>query len=523
MKPGFSYSRAEPYVFFAVLLVSTWPALMAPYFATLDGPAHLYNSVLLNDYSGNEVIRQYYRVSQTLSPNLFNHVFYAFFNLLFEARISEKIFIVFYFLAFPLSLRYFIKSYNPQNAFLSLLGIPLSHSCLLYMGFFNFSVSFVFMFMAIAYYYRHMYRKETVNLPRYVWLFVFISLIYISNVLCFVYALAVLGIYELHSINGFYRNHLKQLILPRLLKDIAVVLPALLCLLYFYTRMDFPPDDSHNNFKELCGFITDFKSLLVYDRGSDVFYTRILLLVLAFLSVYTAIKHLKVLRSLLQTHTDSLLFLGLTLAVLIAYFKIPNGSNAGMMTDRLCNLLFVSLLLWIACQKQTVYPKVLSLVIIIPHFFLWNIHTKTQKHYNEVAAHVAESGKYMDANSVVLPVNVLSRWFFVTHHAIDYAATTGNPLIMLDNYEAVMPWFPLNWNLDHMPRLTLNHKDQIAHTYWPPIDRQFPVKEIDYVYLLGDIHDLEEEKWTELKMNLDSAYVPHHMDPANKIFIFKHK
>src|SRR6185503_15922262 len=93
----------------------------------------------------------------TPSPNLFDHYFLAFLRTFFEARICEKILVLVYFFAFPLSVRYLIKQFNPSNLFLSLFAIPLSHSVLFYLGFFNYSYSFIFLFLSIGFYYSNFY------------------------------------------------------------------------------------------------------------------------------------------------------------------------------------------------------------------------------------------------------------------------------------------------------------------------------------------------------------------------------
>ncbi len=515
-------TRIEPYVFWTVLLISVFPVLSNTYFATLDGPAHAYNARLLTHYASNPVISTYYSLNATPSPNLFGHLSLSFLNLLFSSVISEKIMVIFYFISFPLSFRYFVKCYNPQHIFFSLIAIPLSHSCLMYMGFYNFSIAFTFMFLAMGLYYSSMYRKETVRPLHYLMLFVLISLTYLSGVLSFVYVLAVIAMQELHHVLMAYKSVPKQRIISRLCTLLIIVLPASICLLVFYNKMQFPGDTTPNNPISLLRFLFYFKSLTVYDVASDKLYTRTLLAVILFLTGYILLKYRQAFGPFLKQHPGSLIFLLATLFILVSYFLIPNGSSAGMMTDRLCNLFFISLTLWIGSQQNIQLPKFVSIAILIPHFFLLNIHSKEQKDYSKLAVNINRSAEHIEKNSVVLPVNLLQKWLFVTSHFPNYLGSE-KPLIILDNYEAVMPWFPLNWDLEKMPRLTLNHKEHISMTYWPKSNQAITSKEIDYVYVLGDLHDLEEEQWLELKSNLDSAYVAGYLDPENKISIYKHK
>jgi hypothetical protein len=517
-----AYTRIEPYVFMAVLLISVFPLFSTTYFPTLDGPAHLYNARLLGHYASNATISTFFSVNYTPSPNLFGHVSLYILDHVFSSAVSEKIIVLFYFLSFPLGFRYFMRSYSRENLFFSLIAIPLSHSCLMYMGFYNFSISFSFMFFALGLYHSRFYKTSSIRPVHYFLLFLLISLTYFSNVMCFLYLLAALFLYELKVISALYKSGQAKFISGRILKMALTALPAGICLLIFYSNIKFQPDTTSNNMPELWKFLSYFKSLVVYLVQTDALYLRVILGALLVLIVWIMVMYFRSAKPFFKTQFGNLIFLALTAIVFIAYFRIPNGSGAGMMTDRLCNLFFVSLALWIGSQEHIRLPKLLSLAIIIPHFYLLNIHRKEQQNYDRFAVNVTASAQFIEPNSTVLPVNFLHRWFFVTNHFPDYLGTQ-KPLIILDNYEAVMPWFLLNWDLQKMPYLTFNGKDTIANTWWPKGNKSISIKEIDYVYLLGDPNDLTEPQWQELKVNLDSAYTLCYINQKDLISIYKHR
>lgn len=517
-----AFARIEPFVFIAVLLASVLPLFGTTYFPTLDGPAHVYNARLMTHYASNPVISNYFSLNDTPSPNLFGHLALYILDQVFSSAISEKIIVVFYFLVFPLGFRYFMKSYSRENLFFSLIAIPLSHSCLMYMGFYNFSVSFAFMFFALGLYHRAIYPALPARPLHYVLLFLLISLTYFSNVLCFVYLLGAIGLYEIQANVRLYKNGEVRLIARRIFIMVLVVLPAGICLLIFYMTIAFAPDTTANDPLLLLNYLSYFKSLTVYVEEADTSYTRALLAVPVVATFWIAVMYFRRAKALLNVQWDKLVFLALTAIVLLAYFGIPNGSGAGMMTDRLCNLFFVSLALWIGSQRHIRLPKVLSLAILVPHFCLLSSHHKEQRNYDAFARNITASAQYIAPNSTVLPVNFLHRWLFVTAHFPDYLGTE-KPLIILDNYEAVMPWFPVNWNNKHMPKLRLNGKDTIANTWWPKGTKSVSTKEIDYVYLLGDPHDLNEPQWQELKVNLESAYTLSYINKKDLISIYRHR
>lgn len=520
LKPA--YRRIEPCIFLVVLVASVLPLFSTTYFPTLDGPAHLYNARLLTHYSSESVLSTYFSLNHTPSPNFFGHIALYALDHVFSSAVSEKILVFFYFLSFPLGFRYFIKSYGPHNLFLSLLAIPLSHSCLMYMGFYNFSISFSFMFFGLGLYHSKIYSSDSAKPLHYIVMFLLVSLCYLSNVLCFVYLLTALSIYELQAIARLFQNGLQRLIAWRMARMILIALPALICLAVFYSRMQFQGDSVPNDPVQLFKYLIYFKSLTVYFVDSDAPYTRVLLASMGILVIYIMVLYFRTRTSFFKKQFDSLVFLLLTIALLILYFWIPNGSGAGMMTDRLCNMLFVSLALWMGSQQHIHLPKLVSPAIIIPHFFLQNIHHKEQKSYDVIAKNITASAQHIQPNSTVLSVNFLQRWMFVTVHFPNYLGAE-KPLVLLDNYEAVMPWFPLNWDLEKMPRLSLNGQEKIAGIWWPESNQPLPKKEIDYVYLLGDPNDLNEAQWKELKDNLESGYVPCYIHKTDMISIYKHR
>lgn len=190
----------ERFLFFTALFISTWFLFQHSFNPTKDGPAHLHNANQIANYFSNEQIRDYYRLDWTPVPNLFSHAVMAALQSFLPGAVTEKIFLLFYFIFFPLSLRYLIKVYSPGNVILSLIGIPLSHSFLFYQGFYNYCISFAFLFLALAYYRLKIYSVERPGVARYLGLFLLIALTYFSGILAYAYLLIILMVMELRTV-----------------------------------------------------------------------------------------------------------------------------------------------------------------------------------------------------------------------------------------------------------------------------------------------------------------------------------
>ncbi len=518
----FSNSLIEKCIFFIALLLSVLPAIVNHFYPTLDGPSHIYNSKLLTYYFSNSTVNQFFNLNKTPSPNLFSHAFLTFFVTIFSSAVAEKILVLSYFILFPVSLRFLIKKYNPSSVGLSLLAIPLSHAALFYFGFYNFSISVIFLMFGIGFYYNNIYKKNQVHYTRYLMLFLLITVTYFSAILSYFCLLALLSVYELRAIYKLRKQH-STLWKTRLYTNILMVLPTLLCFLFFKYRVTFPAGGDAIPFTTLLSNLLAFKSLIVYGFPEETLYSTLFSMILLFLVGYVAAENKFNLKFLLVKNFDSTIFLLLTMFTLVLYFIVPDGSQAGMMSDRFLYLFSVFLIFWIVCQQNIIYPKMFGLVFLIPHFLLLQLHSKKINEYNELVVAIANSAAHIKENSTVLPVNLLTKWMFSVAHFPNYLGI-NKPLIILENYEADMPWFPLNWDKNKMPYLTLNGKSNVNGVSWITAKDSSHKKEIDYIYILGEINDITtQENWHDLNVDMDNAYRLHFADKRHNIYLYKHK
>src|SRR5687768_6062047 len=98
---------AEPLIFYAVLLLNLLPLLVFKFYPSLDGPAHLYNSLLIPEMlKGNEVLESMLKFNSEPVPNWSGHFILSFFNLFLPGWLAEKMLLIFYVTGLPLSFRY---------------------------------------------------------------------------------------------------------------------------------------------------------------------------------------------------------------------------------------------------------------------------------------------------------------------------------------------------------------------------------------------------------------------------------
>ena len=79
-------------------------------------------------------------------------------------------------------------------------------------------------------------------------------------------------------------------------------------------------------------------------------------------------------------------------------------------------------------------------------------------------------------------------------------------MVILENYEANVRWFPLKWDMEKMPKLLLGSKNHIGDMYWISNENSSNEKKIDYVLVYGNTSKIDNEKYAELKTELETFY-----------------
>jgi len=140
-------------LFYIGLSLNVWVICHFEFFGGNDGPSHLYYSRIITYLlSGNAFISKYFMLNHLPAPNLTDHYILALFDVFFRSAISEKLLLLIFVVGFPLIFRKIIKKYNPEGIAASSFIIPFTYCTLLYLGAYNFCISFTFLFIAIYYY-----------------------------------------------------------------------------------------------------------------------------------------------------------------------------------------------------------------------------------------------------------------------------------------------------------------------------------------------------------------------------------
>jgi hypothetical protein len=527
-------TRYEKWFFGFFVLFNLLPVLTHTHFVTLDGPAHLYNSNLINSllFDVDRTLHGYFTFNEKLLPNWSGHFLLSLCNYFFSSIAAEKIVVLFYLVALPYSFRVLVKTLAPVNVLTSYFIFPFSYSMAFLMGFYNFSIALIFLFFTFSYWIK--IKDQKINLGKIFCLFFLFLATYFSHAILFGILLFFIGISILFDfVNAFFQapKNPKKTILKVFQKAGVILMSSSLALVLFvsyFLSIPATTGTTYLPFSELMENIHHIRSIIAFDSeyegkyAAKLFYLLIILLLVGFYQKMKMIKNQK------KNPVDYKPLFGwpgywvvITLSILGLYFAFPDSdSYAGFVSVRLELLFFLSLLLLISTLN---FPKGI-LFVGITLASLYNI--KLNKRYSQVfsqstsvAADCYRAAKLIKKNSIVLTLNYSNVWFY--GHLANYLGA-DKPLIILDNYECTNHYFPLRWNYTALPSIQLagTKHDHYFCSEWVS-NESHPTQQIDYVFVLGNLDTRTDTCATNLLATITENY--YRISKTENYTLFRYK
>lgn len=463
------------------------------YLASLDGPAHLYNSILLKEVlSGNTHITEFHEWNSFLTPNLFSNVYLAGLLAIFPLLSAIKIFYVsllFLLLAGPYL--FFRSHQRAWPFFLSLAFTLLFNAFLLNLGFYNFSFSVAFLFLALYALQRY---QSTFKLKYLSLLFSTSALMYYANGFTFMVFAAywfLLVLTELLPLIG-KREERGALFRTKAL-PLLLLLPFVWMFLNFSAKVQLENTWQTSNFTDKWNNLKDFTSFITYIKETEVSTAGFILILMTMAFALCVILRFLVKTKGLVRHDIFLLF-----ALIFAglYFFVPDGFSVGMMSARLQYFVYVFALIWILLQPFKGLTHLLALVIFyysVSHFR--QFHQEIRFNLNQNAAKVAELSKRIMAGKTIASFNYSENW--LEAHYADYLGLHSGAVV-LENYEASVGWFPLVWKQAVTNYHIGTESSGLAVSINPNAAQ---TKAADYVFVYGNLLKFKEDSLVHVTVN----------------------
>lgn len=139
-----------------------------------------------------------------------------------------------------------------------------------------------------------------------------------------------------------------------------------------------------------------------------------------------------------------------------------------MMSDRYCLILFMFGISWILLRTINVkFNYFIVLVMLTLHFVMLFKHLNgSLKQLDKDAIIIKQADRYIRENSIVLTINFSDNWLEI--HFSNYLGVE-EPMVILENYEASVSWFPILWNKQNFPIELLTNRNSISSIRGPNI------------------------------------------------------
>ncbi len=460
--------KYERYLFHLLLLLALSIIVIPKYYITGDGGSHVYNAKVLFDYVLNherDFYKEFYSINRSIDPNWMSHLSIGFFLQMFPPWLSDKLFQIVYVITFAFGFRFFIKSIERNNGFLSFLLFPFLFTLPFQQGFYNYSFALAMMFYTVGFYIRV---KDNLDNSLYqLILSLLLLMTAFSHGMPAIYAMMIIFlIWITEHYYFFFPINLKK-IMYAISQLILVFLPSIFMILLFLAKRGFGTEPHiWSKTKKLIEFFKMYTSQSTrHEEMYPAVACGVLLLVFLVVLFFTRTKV-----NISKRNTVGYVFVFMTVFTIFSYITSPHSiGGAGSIDIRLAFLPPLFLLLFFATKNWSDFAKRIFIIcsFIISISFLVIRFPYVMK-ANHIGKEIMTASDVIKDKSVVLNLH-FDDWQQLENgkdslfhkdgsfiHFSDFiGAQSDKHLIMLMNYEAEINYFPVNWQADKNPRTTI--------------------------------------------------------------------
>ena len=445
--------HAEKYLFLSLVAVHLLPVILLEYFVTHDGPAHVYSASIIDRLLSGDLLSAYFYIFNPFPvPNWLGHALLSFLNLFLNGNVSERIIICLYIAGLPVSFRYFLLALNPSAQWASYLCFPFIYSLLFYLGFYNFLLGMPVLFFSLTFLIRHENNLSRKSL-------IAIALLGLLLYFCHLFALAffILAAAALAATDFFNalrekkpKDFFKQIYRKAQWLLIALTPCTLLMLGFLITHREKGDTFGAMIKSEALYNLFIARPLITLRFDVELDYAVTISCAFWLLLLYSIVSFSRNLR-----FEKKSVLLVISVLLLIAYFFVPDQLGSGsFVSHRLLMFFYLFALLWIGTNAIPKPVRISSsfFFVLISVIFL-SYHYEESKSLSNDAREFVSAADSIKTGSVVLPVGYSGNWM---HANVSNYISADKNIVMLDNYEAAMPHFPLEWKKEANPYTGMN-------------------------------------------------------------------
>lgn len=518
-------NKKETLVFLIFIVGNTLPLFFVRYFASLDGPQHLYvSNIIAQLISGNELFKEIYSFNPLIIGNILGNYLLGLFNVFLPAWVAEKILLIIILLTFTGGFGFLVKTITGKLDYLALLIIPFSYHALFMLGYYNFSLALGLLFISLGLWQKI---KDKFRL-KWLLLMVITSLLtFYAHLVVFAFMLLILGIYTL------YESLLKTIetkrapikyLFTRALILFLINLPGII-LGFMYFRMVPGTEASSGGVDiiERLTYLWKLEILVGFVHEEELIYTRTIFFTILSLFIIALAYRLKFLRrdwqednNIKKSNQINDFWLFLAFVLLGLFLILPDHMS---LPKRVLILIIPIAILWISAQKIPNVIRILTLVVtIFCTVSLRVIHLKYLKPLDNEIREVQHIENLIPENSIILTANYSQNW--VKYHISHYIGIE-KPLPDI-NSPAISELYAVSWNEINRPFLFIGTRNasEISTIYQNKQTlRSTMISEL--IIITGYQNFLKADSTDKLKKLISNEFELHHLSLDMRIAIYK--
>lgn len=529
------------HLFVALLVLHLIPIWIFAYFPSQDGASHVYNGLVLKDYAKpeNYKLRDAWELNITVFPNWLSHIALMLLLYVFPPVIAEKVFLTIAIGMIPIAFFYFLHAVHGKpkeedsgswHTF-AWLGFPFAYNYLLYMGFYNFTLSIAFFFFSFGFWWKH---KDDMQVQHLGGLYVLLLLTYLSHIAS--YGLVVLGMSiaagclwggnalattwrERNERNAGWTQQLWRSLhrLKPLVRFGLYMVPMYFVLVdYYLFSIKEHPTGNHRGMEWVWEYFIGIKSI-VYFTDWHVPVNQGLLVVLGAAIVIAIVYRVR--REEWVKQTDAFLLIAILFTAM--FIRAPwSYGPGGWINDRIHLYILLMLAPWFITNMDKVVRYAIATCLIV--FSLLHCG-RTAYDHGRIAPEIEElvSGTHLIEPHTVFEIRAgedgwhkseaLGRVEYVTPfvHSTAYYGVYADDVVHRGNYESAFYYFPVNRNTERedlregtLWRRAIDSVDYVVSWHDPGAEADLGAKDYEVIHETKYLQIFRKKRATKPQLDL---------------------
>jgi hypothetical protein len=445
----------EKWGFRIILFLHLLPVLLLTPFVTLDGPAHLYNAVLIRELIGTQFYDTitnhnfFLQINTFPEPNWTGHLVMSLLTFVLPVLMVEKVILLTIVLLTAIGYRKLIHSFQPSISLSSWMLFPFLFNFVFCLGFINYSIAVALFPFALSWWIKNRTNHSFKNiLIGFCWL----ALIYFSHLVIFLFTVIAMGLFTLSHWKKLNNDFWKEIKFLSIFSLPWILFSGLF--VWLSGANGYRGEVSYLPFTDLIQQIIESRIFIVYnyddENGLTLIYSFFILLAL----IWTFIERKKIKFQLFP-------ILLLVVSLLMIFILPDSLASGGILSIRIIQLFFICLIFWIASVESSRLKSIAMAVFSVGFSAMMLVHHyPTQKGLSDDAHSFIEAGKNLKPDNLVMPLNYSPNWMHA--NMCSYMGAVSKAMV-LDNYEPTQGHFPLVWKESKNPEKALGNYTSSNH------------------------------------------------------------